>query len=59
MTTREVAAIEFCGPMRLCEAVLCCGAPKCIQVRVLEVNLTSNRNILMESAESMVDNVLE
>ena len=45
--------------MRLCEAVLCCGAPKRIQVKVLEVNLTSNRNVLMGSAEGMVDNVLE
>ena len=56
---REVAAIEFQGPIRLCEAVLCCGAPKRIQVKVLEVNLTSNCNVLMGSAESMVDGLLE
>ena len=45
--------------MRLCEAVLCCRAPKRIQVRVLEVNLTSNCNVLMGSAEDMVDGLLE
>ena len=45
--------------MRLFEAVLCCGALKRIQVRVLEVNLTSNRNVLMGSTESMVDGLLE